>query len=149
MRSDVQRRSTSMRRPRVGSVWVVALLTVGGPLACKSGGDTGAEVGPICPSCVAGGESSDFSGGSVPAREDLCEAYFVVSEPLNVDEDNDDARLVRDMRRRLTAARSAPFQWAAPDAIGSGAPATGYDPGSIRVETEFEFGETFVESRSS
>lgn len=98
-----------MRRSRFGSPWLVAVLTVGAAPACKSGGEVAAEVGPICPGCVAGGESSDFSGGSVPAREDSCEAYLVVSELLDTADDSDNARLVLDVRRRLTAATSAPF----------------------------------------
>lgn len=134
-----------MRRSRCGSPWLVAVLAAGFPLACKSAGDAGAEVGPICPSCVAGGESSDFSGGTTTAQEDRCEVYHVVSELFDTDEDSADARLVRDVRRRLAAATSAPFQWSAPEKVESGAPATGYDPGVISVDIEFEFGETFVE----
>lgn len=128
-----------------GVPWLLAVLAGGVTLACKSGEAPNAEVGPICPSCVAGGESSDFSGGTYPPQEDRCEVYLVVSQPLDADADTNDARLVQDVRRRLNAAAASPFQWSASGQVQSGAPATGYDPNVISVETEFEFGETFVE----
>lgn len=128
-----------------GAPWLLAVLAGGVTLACKGGEAPNAEVGPICPSCVAGGESSDFSGGTYPPQEDRCEVYLVVSQPLDADADTNDARLVQDVRRRLNAAAASPFQWSASGQVQSGAPATGYDPNVISVETEFEFGETFVE----
>lgn len=127
-----------------GSFSVLAGLAGGLALSCQSGG-LGSEVGPICPECVAGGESSDFNGGSVPPIEHLCEAYHVLSERLDAEGTRDDELLVEDVRRRLSAAAIQQFQWSAPANVESGAPATGYSSGIIDMEIEFEFGETFVE----
>lgn len=140
-----QRTYSCMSRSNFASAWVLALLAGGAALACKSGEEGSSKVGPICPGCVAGGESSDFNGGSYPAAEDLCDSYYVVSERLETAGTPDDTQLMNDVRRRLSAEERASFSWSPNEAVESGAPATGYDPGEISVRTTFEWGETFVE----
>jgi hypothetical protein len=135
---------------------VLVLFASGSVMGCKGGAqgqaqdgaqvrEQSVEVGPICPACVAGGESSDFNGGVPDYGGDICEVAFRTAKPFNADEDSDEGRLLRDVRRRLGEASNARFQWSVPTNVDPGSSATGYEPGVIGIETEFEFGATWVE----